>query len=77
MIRSFDRCDTSQGGEISIAVVVGETVLFGYFLPVACTVHKFCMFHKRGWLPLPPVEHTKPRGCTSVVGGKHWKKADI
>ena len=27
---------------------------------------KFCMFHKRGLLPLSPVEHTKLRSCTSV-----------
>ena len=25
------------------------------------TAPKFCMFHKAGWLPLPPVEHTKLR----------------
>jgi len=24
------------------------------------------MFQERGLLPLPPVEHTKLRGCTSV-----------
>ena len=30
------------------------------------TAHKFCMFHKRGLLPLPPVEHTKLRSCTST-----------
>ena len=29
---------------------------------------KFCMFHKRGLLPLPPVEQTKLRSCTSVRG---------
>ena len=28
MIRSLERCDTSQGGEISIAGVVGVIVLF-------------------------------------------------
>ena len=31
------------------------------------TAPKFCMFHKRGLLPLPPVEHTKLRSCTFVV----------
>ena len=28
---------------------------------------KFCMFHKRGFLPLSPVKHTKLRSCTSVI----------
>ena len=31
------------------------------------TAPKFCMFHKRDLLPLPLVEHTKLRSCTSVV----------
>ena len=30
------------------------------------TAPKFCMFHKRGFFPLSPVEHTKLRSCTSV-----------
>ena len=30
------------------------------------TAPKFCMFHKRDCLPLPPVEHTKLRSYTSV-----------
>ena len=28
------------------------------------TAPKFCMFHKRGLLHLPPVEHTKLSSCT-------------
>ena len=30
------------------------------------TAPKFCMFHKRDFLPLPPVERTKLRSYTSV-----------
>jgi len=30
------------------------------------TAPKCCMFHKRSLLPLPSVEHTKLRSCTSV-----------
>ena len=32
------------------------------------TAPKFCTFHKRGLLPLPPVEHTKLRSCTRGRG---------
>ena len=40
---------------------------------------KFCMFHKRGLLPLPPVEHTKLRSCTctSVHESVALKKVQI
>jgi len=31
------------------------------------TASKVCMFHKRGLLTLPPMEHMKPRSCTSVL----------
>jgi len=34
------------------------------------TAPKFCRFHRRGLLPLPPVEHTKLRNCTCVRGGR-------
>ncbi|PUU84178.1 hypothetical protein B9Z19DRAFT_1070749 [Tuber borchii] len=34
--------------------------------PYGGTAPKFCMFYKRGLLPLPPVEHTELRGYTSV-----------
>ena len=33
---------------------------------------KFCMFHKRGLQPLPPVEHTKLRSSTSVARFALW-----
>ena len=33
------------------------------------TAPMFCMFYKRGLLPLHPVEHTKLRSCTSVRFG--------
>jgi len=39
---------------------IGRLVNYGGTAP------KFCMFHKRCCLPLPPVEHTKLRSCTSV-----------
>ena len=44
-------------GASNIATLYGGTAL------------KYCMFHKRGWLPLSSAEHTKLRSCTSVL----WK----
>ena len=48
------------------AITGRRTVLCACCGDYGGTAPKYCMFHKRGWLPLPPVEHTKLGSCTSV-----------
>jgi len=45
----------------------GECERIGEGIPAhGGTAPKFCRFYKLGFLPLPFVEHTKLRSCTSV-----------
>jgi len=45
---------------------VGQYRMAGLEVDCGGSAPEFCMFHKRGLLPLPPVEHTKPRSYISV-----------
>ena len=70
--RIFARGNLLANYRLRNSLFVKETNTWPVGTPVSSERHyggkmpKFCIFHKRGWLPLSSVEHTKLRSCTSV-----------